>query len=391
VWDTLAMVRRLGKPMFVCINKLDQQDENTVLSSFTKRHDEQFGCAPPPIVALPFVKRNSTANGNTELAIDIGSAALTKLHTELAKAMKSVSRHEQHGHIESFVQHHWPEWMAPIDLELSAREQWRTAVDDAIKDAKERYATRYLNNPKKYDSFNKAIAELLTLLEIPGMAKALTTTRTIVTWPARKLFGIGKSLTRRETQPADQEMEVLELILEQTLTHLQGHIMVEQQEGDSNHAFWPVLNSAMHEEKSLIRERYTQRVSALQQEFEPRIDATAEQLYRQLQEQPALLNTLRAARVSTDAAAVVLAVKSGGLAAADLVIAPAMLSVTTLLTESVLGQYMERTKKQLVGEQKELMEEQLFERELQDRLNALAEQLEHHQLLASGLTERPRF
>jgi len=46
---------------------------------------------------------------------------------------------------------------------------------------------------------------------------------------------------------------------------------------------------------------------------------------------------------------VVLAVKSGGLGAVDLVVAPAMLSLTTLLTEGALGQYMHRVQKKLTA------------------------------------------
>jgi len=88
------------------------------------------------------------------------------------------------------------------------------------------------------------------------------------------------------------------------------------------------------------------------QEFEPEIELAAKKLYEQLQSQPALLNTLRAARATADAAAVALAVKSGGLAPADLVLAPAMLSVTTLLTESALGRYLDTVKEDLKRRQK---------------------------------------
>ena len=47
----------------------------------------------------------------------------------------------------------------------------------------------------------------------------------------------------------------------------------------------------------------------------------------------------------------VLAVKSGGLGAVDLVLAPAMLSLTTLLTEGALGKYMDRIQRQLTAYQ----------------------------------------
>lgn len=386
VWDMLRLVRRLGKPLFVCINKLDEKDRQTVVESFQRRHNEQFGTTNdadvPAIIALPFIR--SDATDNTDHAINIDADARNALGALLQRHASETDRSGQNLHINQFIEDHWPEWMAPIELESDAQNSWQHAVDTAIADAKERYATRYLDNPQKYDTFNKAIAELLTLLEIPGLAGTLVATRNLVTWPARKLFGIGKSMTQRITEPADQELEVLDLILEQTLTSLQGHILVQLQETQDTQAFWSSMQKAIAEQKLDIRERYTQRASEVQKEFEPRIDAAAQQLYGQLQAQPALLNTLRAARVSTDAAAVVLAVKSGGLAAADLIIAPAMLSVTTLLTESALGQYMERSKNQLKSEQQALIDSALLEKELGNRLSALSANLNNDQLLLAG-------
>lgn len=385
VWDMLRLVRRLGKPLFVCINKLDEKDKQTVLDSFRQRHLEQFETTAPDIVALPFIRSDTTTNNAaSQHTINIDAGTRTAFTAILQSNAAQINRSDQSQHINQFIKHHWSQWMAPIELESDAQTNWQQAVNTAVADAKERYATRYLNNPQKYDTFNKAIAELLTLLEIPGIAGTLSATRNIVTWPARKLLGIGRSVTQRNAEPADQELEVLDLILEQTLTSLQGHILQEQQEADGTHAYWSSMQQAITQQKSTLRERYTLRAGEIQKQFEPRIDEAAQQLYSQLQDQPALLNSLRAARVSTDAAAVVLAVKSGGLAAADLIIAPAMLSVTTLLTESVLGQYMERSKKQLKNEQQTLIDNELLEKELGDRLMALSDNLNNEQLLLAG-------
>ena len=389
VWDMLRLVRRLGKPLFVCINKLDERDRQTVIDSFRQRYEEQFGSSntsdAPDIIALPFIQNNVASQNNAiEHTINVDDDTRNAFAALLHRCAEQVDRAGQNVHIHEFVEHHWPEWMAPIELESDAVNSWQHAVDTAIASAKERYATRYLNNPQKYDTFNKAIAELLTLLEIPGLAGTLSATRNLVTWPARKLFGLGRTITQRETEPADQELEVLDLILDQTLTSLQGHILVEQQEAQGANAYWSSLHQALMQQKPAIQERYTQRAKEVQKAFEPKIEEAAQQLYGQLQDQPTLLNTLRAARVSTDAAAVVLAVKSGGLAAADLIIAPAMLSVTTLLTESALGQYMERSKKQLKSEQQAFIDAMLIEKELGDRLRALSADLDNDQLLLAG-------
>jgi len=393
VWDMLQLVMRLGKPLFVCINKLDANDEETVIGSFRSRHVEQFGVEAPSIVALPFF-RNDASNNTNKPTVDDDKTIVIDTHTrarfeaELQHAKSNIDRTAQVEHTQSFIDHHWPLWLAPIERERDALENWEQAVNTAVTNAKERYSTRYLNNPEKYETFNKAIAELLTLLEIPGLAGTLSKTRSVVTWPARKLLGIGSNLgdklTNRDKQPDDQELETLNLILEQTLTNLQGHILTEQQENDSNATYWSGMQSALKKQKSPIREQYIAKAEQLKTDFEPQIEDAAQQLYGQLKQQPALLNTLRAARVSTDAAAVVLAVKSGGLAAADLIIAPAMLSVTTLLTESVLGQFMERSKKQLIQKQKVLTDEHLFDQVLGAKLMALGQNMNNDGLLLQG-------
>jgi len=409
VWDMLKIIRQLGKPLFVCINKLDEKDRYTVIDSFKRRHVEQFNSDAPEIVALPFVRKPGESITNSQAAsasannqsatshqtaddtITIDTVTRNEFISTFRNTQSKVTRNDQSQHIDNFIKNQWPLWMAPIEREQDALLNWTRAVNLAMDDSKDRYASRYLNNPNKYETFNKAIAELLTLLEIPGLATALSKTRNVVTWPARKLLGIGRSITQGETQVANQELDVLDLILDQTMTSLQGHILVAQQDADANQPFWPGLQKAMSEQKNTIRSDYTARAAQLQTEFEPRIEKAAQQLYGQLQDQPALLNTLRAARVTTDAAAVVLAVKSGGLAAADLVIAPAMLSVTTLLTESVLGQYMDISKQQLQQEQQALIDEQLIERELGDKLLKLSQALDSEHSLLSGYGPLPEL
>ncbi len=385
VWDMLALVRQLGKPLFVCINKLDEDDKATVTDSFKSRHQEMFGEPAPVIVSWPFVK---SANKNDERideqAVDIPEVLRNELKQALDNTIQSVDRVAQRQQVISFVKQHWPVWIEPISIEQAALENWQLAVDQALKAAEERYVSRYLDNPHKYDTFNRAIAELLTLLEVPGIAGTLTAARTVVTWPARKLFGLGQQVISRQTAPADQEQEVLDLIFEQTMTGLQGHIIVTQQEKEDQANWWQALQKEMLEQKPALTDQFNSTAKQVQNEFEPRIDATAQQLYTQLQSQPALLNSLRAARVTTDAAAVVLAVKSGGLAAADLVIAPAMLSVTTLLTESVLGQYMERAKKQLKQEQLDEVRSRLFQAVLGQQLSDLSQSFNETEVMSSG-------
>lgn len=88
-----------------------------------------------------------------------------------------------------------------------------------------------------------------------------------------------------------------------------------------------------------------------------------------------VLNSLRATRVTTDAAALAVALHTGGIGVQDFVIAPAMLSVTSLLAESALGHYMDKAAEQLKARQKTAVA-QLFASALRNPLAALPERLD---------------
>ena len=77
------------------------------------------------------------------------------------------------------------------------------------------------------------------------------------------------------------------------------------------------------------------------------MEKTAQRLYHKLQEQPLVLNSLRATRVTTDAAAIALTLQMGGIGVHDLIFAPAMLTVTSLLAESAIGSYMHKVEHEL--------------------------------------------
>ena len=83
-----------------------------------------------------------------------------------------------------------------------------------------------------------------------------------------------------------------------------------------------------------------------------------------------MLNTLRATRVTADAAVLAITLYTGGIGLQDLIIAPAMLTLTNLLTESAIGSYMEKVESDLKAQQLAAVKEHLFA-QLSQRLHAL--------------------
>ena len=81
--------------------------------------------------------------------------------------------------------------------EYSSKADWEKMLDVVITESLQQYKRDYLDHPRHYETFNKAILELLTLLEIPGIAKVIAKTRRVLTWPVRKIFSIGKKCRQR--------------------------------------------------------------------------------------------------------------------------------------------------------------------------------------------------
>lgn len=405
VWEMLALLRALGRPFLVCLNKLDTADEATIRSAFANRYHQQFDAPAPPIITLPSIRKRHAdqrrpdplSDARRPISIDADKTPAfpeevrLALGEALAHAVADIDRNRQTTAVDYWIAAHRERWLAPLDHELAAMSSWEVLVAETLEEAEEMYATRYLNDPRKYDTFNRALAELLTLLELPGIARSLARARDLVTWPARTLLGVGRKHLVGERAPApDQEADVLAEVIERALTRLQSAVTERRDDEPEQRDWWHAMQQAMRAERPALVARFEQVGSVVRTDFEPRIEAAAERLHHQLRKRPALLASLRAARVTTDAAGVALAVKSGGLAPTDLILAPAMLSVTTLLTEGALGRYLDTIRHELQNEQRTTIRRDLIDAVLGDTLARLARELDDDRLLSAGLDPRVR-
>jgi hypothetical protein len=136
-----------------------------------------------------------------------------------------------------------------------------------------------------------------------------------------------------------------------------------------------VLSLSLRQRRGEILQHFAADVADYHRGFQRQVEAAAQSLYHKLQEQPLLLNGLRATRIGTDAAAVALVLHSGGIGLHDLVIAPAMLSLTSLLAESAIGGYMHKIEAELKQNQLNTVKQQLFENYFYTALERLPERM----------------
>lgn len=140
--------------------------------------------------------------------------------------------------------------------------------------------------------------------------------------------------------------------------------------------WWQVLSRRLSAEQQALEDQFDQAARQHHEAFRHEIQWAANRLFARLREKPALLNTLRAARATTEAAAVAVTVKTGGIGLNDLLLTPAMLSLTTMITEGALGKYMSGVAEELRERQFQAVRTQIFSRAVTPRLQELAAALE---------------
>lgn len=367
VWEMLALAAPLGRPVVVCLNKMPDEGADEIVRTLRERMAAYGLPEGAPVVRVPY------AAGAQRAEVLEGHAGA--LAHAVREAFGRARRAERPGRCCAYVRGHWADWLAPIRAEQQALAAWEGLVRRGAEQALEAYQRDFLDHPQRFDSFRRAIAELLQLLELPGVAAALARARYVLTWPARQIFAARARLSASGGRGAGNEEVVLGEIIENLLMRLardSGRLSAPQQPA---RAVWAALTQELEGREPELRAAAAQAVRSFRARFEPEISAAAQRLYVELQKRPAVLNSLRAARVTADAAGIALAIKTAGLGVHDLLLAPAMVSVTSMLTEGALGSYMRAVAAELRERQRAAVRAEVFEAVVQRRLVALGEGL----------------
>nr|WP_246345564.1 GTPase domain-containing protein [endosymbiont of Lamellibrachia barhami] len=366
VWQLLRLIAPLHTPLLICLNKTTLEEAELLEREIRQRlKKEQIEALD--VIPLPFVM------GDEQLQA-------TQSATELRRAIsEQLGRRPQPfpaNHLQQLLQQHWPSWTETVRQEIAAGQYWQSLVEATIEESIALYERDYLENPHYSDTLQRTLARLLELIEIPGIAGGLVKARELLSWPARKLQAIyrHKSGKSASTSP-DHEISVLTDAVNHLLLRLQREIGEQAISGQNVPGWWQSLLNQFSSERKTIETQALETAKHHQQLFESEIENASQRLFIHLQKHPATLNSLRAARVTADVAALALALKTGGIGLNDLILAPAMLSFSTLLTEGALGHYMHTVEQDLKAIQLKAVREQLFADVLKRALLGLPENL----------------
>lgn len=382
VWETLRLIAQINRPLLVCVNKIPADSD----AQFVQILQDKFNAEKLPfgkILTLPYLSKAD----HGELLADKSTASL---RTACADMIEHQQQHtNNHSILKRYLDSHWQSWLQPLKKEQAAQQYWESALDAFIEEGIERYNEDYLRNPQYSDTLQKALNGLLELLEIPALAASLGKARQAITWPARKLTGLLKK--RRPAADAAAQLDNETEALRDAINHI--FLSVQREAGeqavqldDETRLWWQHLWQALQDEKPSLEDKFNSSIKIHQKAFEPDIQEATERLYEHLQAHPAKLAALRATRVSADAAAVLFALKTGGIGLNDLILAPAMLSFTTMLTEGAIGQYMKNVEEQLKKQQMASVKSHIFSI-LQNEFKQMPAKMNAVNLYALSFTE----
>jgi GTPase SAR1 family protein len=377
VWKTLQLLEPLQRSLVVCLNKTGEDAREVLAASLRRRLAELTPRAGAiEVITMPYCA------GIDSLVITAPPGEAADLRAALQRALTADDRCRRGAGVHRLLQQHWTAWMEPVRAELEAAGEWEQSIDTAIGQALIAYRDEFLEHPQRFDTFRLAILELLQLLELPGLARSLTRIRQALTWPARQLLDSRrfKTLTGRLRGRATHDLPGEELVLRDLLEHLLTSLSRDAlrrgtpQAPDT--AFWQALGLRLTERHGELGTQFTAVAHRHHLAFQSEIESAAHDLYENLQQKPALLNTLRAARLTTDVAAIALALKTGGVGLNDLLFAPAMVSLTSMLTEGALGSYMTHVAGRLKQRQYAAVERDIFNGPVRETLQGLTGNLE---------------
>lgn len=372
VWRMLALLAPLARPLILCLNKITPDAAEAIENSLRQRLTERTPAwRDVPIVRVRYVGQAA------EIAAGALDDAAEALRERAATALSRAAAGRNATGVVRLVEVHWADWTLPLRIEHAALAEWSSRVETALAESLRTYQRDYLDHPQRYDSFRRATVELLQLLELPGLAGALGSVRQVLTWPARQLWAAGKSLMtpQRDQSHLTGEQGVLRDVIDELMTSLQRDAARKSDRSDAA-AVWRAIADRLEQERPALETRFAQAAEEHHQRMQREIHEAAGRLFEKLRERPALLGTLRAARVTADTASILFAIKTGGAHVNDLLFAPAMFGLTSMLTEGALGGYMRHVADDLKKRQLEHVRTSLIHGAFAGELHGLAGRLD---------------
>ncbi|MEM7218805.1 MAG: GTPase domain-containing protein [Pseudomonadota bacterium] len=346
VWRMLDLLAPLDKPLLLVVNKVAPESDAELRAHIETLRRERLSGPAGERSRLAFLPETQAATPEQrEAGLRAQTAAwIESLAVEFVRERPAPDFGDDAARL---FERHWAAWVEPLASLEASLVEWQAMIAARREAFVADYERDYLADTERYDTFQRLLGQLLVLLEIPLLARTMGRVRSVVTWPVRRLFdgaGAESDLGREPELLADGAAHWLLEVRTQALAP------------PTAQPFWNELALELAAREGALRAEFLRLAEAHHADFQVEVEAAARALYARLEEQPALLNGLRAIRASADTAGVVVALQTGGIGLADLVLTPVMLSLTSTLTEGAAGVYVDQAVAELKDRQREAVQ-----------------------------------
>ncbi len=337
----LRLVKESGVALHVVANKLPEPVSPALLDDIVQTLRVSARVAAP----VHRLSQSRGADPAARLAALLPSSSATALREALQQeiALGVVLKQRALAGALNLIEHHWHDLLRPLAAEAERGVRWGETVarvtNEAILDP---YRREYLEG-LSYADFNRALARLMQLLQVPWIGPALDFAGRIVRWPSKFLISAFRRLSRASETRSDQppERKFLDEAIERWLTALKAEAELEASR--ENHPAWTPLIREIESPRfrASLRERFDSAFRSYQAELETLVRSRADSLYAKLKESPKRLNALRVANLAANVLSVGFVVHMGGLNWWDVVLGPAVVALNQSLVERGFGKVLE--------------------------------------------------
>jgi predicted nucleic acid-binding protein len=348
-----------GVPLRVVANKLEDEKQllEDIRLKLTDSGDQVCRIQPDHLHPLPYISQASDADRLQRLLeMDQARAVREAVARDLA-ADNRLKRQALLGSL-NFVERRLDDLLAPLRAEVAVAEYWHAVVDRTTRDEfYDRYRRDYLEG-EQYVDFNQTLVKLLDMLEVPGIGPIIATvsrglktlSAMVVGAAANVLRGLFSRKGRGESRMPERDVVVA--CFEHWLESLRNEAQIQADRGD--HPAWHAIARQLGDSSDFIVQS-TENLGAAYLQYRQRMDKITDEraraLYETIRENPRLVHSLRAVKLSADAGTAGLIIASHGLDWTDAVIAPLVLPAWRLLLEYVGEKYLDVQKAKLKQEQ----------------------------------------
>ncbi|NVK30362.1 MAG: 50S ribosome-binding GTPase [Gammaproteobacteria bacterium] len=217
------------------------------------------------------------------------------------------------------------QWIKPYVRQQLLADHWAETLG-RVQRKLEGSLEAKLNEAPRPPALDRAMLSLVEKLDLPWLAPITRRVRGLITSPL-KWFG------RRQ---ASTDQGLFGDLIDWFDNEIQLEIAAQSD------VLTGRLGRARSHHAAGLEQAQMDVLSAAEAKISRQIDSSAQTLFKAVEEQPLVLNSLRTLKFGMDAGAIFATVKTLGVGAVELLFAPAVLAVTNTLTESAVGVYVDR-------------------------------------------------